>query len=141
MVTADLDELDAVELQDFARDNGLELNPRTGVRHEFFVWLSWNLDRAWLSPWELMRSRLEPARLAAEQRILRRVRTAYTARRRLAAERQLSPDAEGPRGQALQQLRLEELTALLDAQTGGYFSAESRARGAAASSSPMVTAP
>ncbi|HEY4221253.1 MAG TPA: hypothetical protein VGO62_07915, partial [Myxococcota bacterium] len=104
------------------------LQPEVGTRQEFFVSLQWDLDKLILNDSEVQIGRRIPQWWAAEKRVLDRVREAFSARRRLMAEVML----DTPRGaaavklDAMKRLRLDELTAELDAATGGAFSAQSQ---------------
>lgn len=108
--------------------------PSDGLRHLALVELVWDLDKIVLSDDEVAALRQGPFWWAAERRVLDRVQSVWAARRRLMTEMALG---DAPRGrhavreQVERQLRIEELTAQLDAATGGAFSA--RAAGTPAS--------
>lgn len=85
--------------------------------------LSWDLgDLVWSDQQRLIDSQV---RLMVELRddILTEVTRLYFERRRLQAELLTSPPQE-PKAKLEKELRLEELTASIDALTGGYFSKE-----------------
>jgi hypothetical protein len=73
---------------------------------------------------------------------LREVTRVFFERRRAQIERTYRPPSD-PGGQALLELRLEELTAELDALTGGWFSTECdrRRTGAARAAQPRTQSP
>jgi hypothetical protein len=103
-----------------------QLAPAVGETHTFTVLLVWELDRLILNPDELRGGARQTYRASAEHRISDHVQEAYAARRRLMTEMQLDDKKRGNTDAALkrlvqQQLRLEELTAELDAATGGAF--------------------
>jgi hypothetical protein len=92
--------------------------------------VTWDLDKVLFNaPEAAIGGRLAGQAYSAQRRVLERVREAWIARRRLMTEIVL---ADAPRGadaaaKAVQQeLRLDELTAQLDAATGGAFSANTR---------------
>jgi len=86
--------------------------------------LSWNLDRLVFNAEELDVMSL----IGIQDGIQREVTTLYYVRRRLQIEQLLNPPSTTA-ARIASQLRLEELTGLLDAYTGGYFSrANKRAR-------------
>lgn len=79
--------------------------------------LSWNLDRLVFNAEELDVMSL----IGIQDGIQREVTTLYYVRRRLQIEQQLSPPSTLA-ARLGAELRLEELTGLLDAYTGGFFS-------------------
>jgi len=86
--------------------------------------LSWNLDRLVFNAEEVDVMSL----IGIQDGIQREVTTLYYVRRRLQIEQLLNPPSTTA-ARIASQLRLEELTGLLDAYTGGYFSrANKRAR-------------
>lgn len=89
---------------------------------------TWPLARLFASEYEV-NVRLEHRRLMAErERVWKRVLRTYEARRRLQATIVLSPQ-HGLASTLRRRLRLLELNADLDAETGGRFTQESRRRG------------
>lgn len=129
----DPDVFDADNLEDFIdlyRDGDVERVPSRGQVHEVFVLASWDLDRIVFAPWEMRHVRLKPTLVSAEQRVIGRVRSLYTARRRLAAQIYLDGERGDAREYAARLLRLAELTSQLDALTGGFFTKAAEARGA-----------
>lgn len=109
------------DLLDLYRDGEAELRPAIGDRHEVFVTATWNLDRLLVSPSEVGLARLRPEMANAEQRIVSKVRALYSAHRRLESELYLTRESAAGAGYAVKLLRLAELTAQMDAMTGGYF--------------------
>lgn len=79
--------------------------------------LSWNLDRLVFNAEELDVMSL----IGIQDGIQREVTTLYYVRRRLQIEQLLNPPSSTA-ARVASQLRLEELTGLLDAYTGGFFS-------------------
>jgi len=79
--------------------------------------LSWGLDKLVFNAEELDVMSL----IGIQDGIQREVTTLYYVRRRLQIEQLLNPPTTVP-ARIAAQLRLEELTGLLDAYTGGYFS-------------------
>jgi hypothetical protein len=79
--------------------------------------VSWNLDRLVFNAEELDVMSL----IGIQDGIQREVTTLYYVRRRLQIDQQLNP-APTTSARIASQLRLEELTGLLDAYTGGMFS-------------------
>ena len=79
--------------------------------------LSWNLDRLVFNAEELDVMSL----IGIQDGIQREVTTLYYVRRRLQIEQLLNPPSTTA-ARIASQLRLEELTGLLDAYTGGFFS-------------------
>jgi hypothetical protein len=79
--------------------------------------LSWNLDRLVFNAEELDVMSL----IGIQDGIQREVTTLYYVRRRLQIEQLLNPPTTTA-ARIASQLRLEELTGLLDAYTGGFFS-------------------
>ena len=79
--------------------------------------LTWNLDRLVFNAEELDVMSL----IGIQDGIQREVTTLYYVRRRLQIEQLLNPPTTTA-ARVASQLRLEELTGLLDAYTGGYFS-------------------
>jgi photosystem II stability/assembly factor-like uncharacterized protein len=101
------------------------VQPSFGDRYVFRVALTWELDRFILTDDEIAAARQGPQWWTAERRVLDNVRALWSARRRLMTEVALGGPARGKnreRAEAQRQLRIEELTALLDAATGGNFS-------------------
>jgi hypothetical protein len=84
---------------------------------------SWGLDRLVFNAAELDVLSL----IGIQDGIQREVTTIYYVRRRLQVETLLNPP-QGIDARISNQLRLEELTGLLDAYTGGFFSRTSKAR-------------
>ena len=121
LVADEISELDADDLEEFAREGNIDINPRTGQRHEFFVFFSWDLDRLVLPPSQVAAARMRPQLQRAEQQILSRTFDLFTARRRLMTDMLKVPDQDLSHEVATRWLRLDELNALLDAQTGGFF--------------------
>jgi hypothetical protein len=78
--------------------------------------LTWNLDRLVFNAEELDVMSL----IGIQDGIQREVTTLYYVRRRLQIEQQLNP-ATTTAARIAAELRLEELTGLLDAYTGGFF--------------------
>ena len=121
LVADEISDLDADELEEFSREGNIDINPRTGQRHEFFVFFAWDLDRLVLPPAQVASARLRPQLQRAEQQVLARAFDLFTARRRLMADMLQMPKQDPFPDTATQWLRLQELDALLDAQTGGFF--------------------
>lgn len=99
---------------------------------DFLGWnvsASWSLDRAIFNAEELDVMSL----IGIQDGIQREVTTLYYVRRRLQIEQILNPPTAVD-VRLSNQLRLEELTGLLDAYTGGYFSKETKARSGRAAS-------
>jgi len=86
--------------------------------------LSWNLDRLVFNAEELDVMSL----IGIQDGIQREVTTLYYVRRRLQIEQLLNPPSTTA-ARIASQLRLEELTGLLDAYTGGFFSRAVNKRG------------
>jgi hypothetical protein len=84
---------------------------------------SWSLDRLVFNAEELDVMAL----IGIQDGIQREVTSLYYVRRRLQIELQLTPPAT-LEGRLSSRLRLEELTGLLDAYTGGYFSTTANKR-------------
>lgn len=84
---------------------------------------TWDLDRLFYSPQELAIARHRPYIKRAQDRVIARVRAAYGARRRLVTSLLLSEDEEleSPSVYAAKLLRAQQLTAELNAATGGLF--------------------
>lgn len=125
-----IDEDDTEEILDLARDGVLIDAPSRGVTWDVYALATWNLDAVLFNPAEMRAARQLPTVFAARQRVLNRVETLYTARRRLMAEIYLSDKAVHPAKHARTLLRLAELTALLSAMTGGAFLDVAQQRGA-----------
>jgi photosystem II stability/assembly factor-like uncharacterized protein len=98
--------------------------------YELWLVAEWDLDAVILNNQEIAAARRRPESARAEQRIAGRVRTLFVARRRLMAERVLADEKPDTEKATRDTLRLAELTSLLDAVTGGWFSDEARRRGA-----------
>jgi hypothetical protein len=93
-----------------------------GFRHRGTITLQWDLDRLVLNPDALRISRLRPFEQAAERRIVEHVLQAYGARRRLMTETAMRRQGRASSRALLRdQLRIDELTAELDAATDGQF--------------------
>jgi len=85
--------------------------------------VTWNLDRLVFNAEELDVMSL----IGIQDGIQREVTTLYYVRRRLQIEQLLNPPTTTA-ARIAAELRLEELTGLLDAYTGGFFSKEIKAR-------------
>src|SRR5262245_53610444 len=99
----------AVGIARFEDQNGVYLGANAS--------LTWNLDRLVFNAEELDVMSL----IGIQDGIQREVTTLYYVRRRLQIEQLLNPPTTTA-ARISAQLRLEELTGLLDAYTGGYFS-------------------
>jgi hypothetical protein len=121
----DEDEKDFLELYDVSE---AARAPYRGQVHKFFVTLTWDLDQLAFGVDRPRVMRLSPLRHRAEMQVLSRVRSLYTARRRLITEMVLQGTAGSERLQMAQWLKLAELTALVDGATGGGFSRIARER-------------
>ena len=104
------------------------VEPAVGTTHLALVTLTWDLDRLVFNPDQVGVGRGYTAWYDAERRVVDAVQQAYGARRRLMTE--IAAEAHARKaGQlavvdaARRELRKQELTALLDAATGGGFSA------------------
>lgn len=124
------DEDDTEDILDLARDGILIDAPSRGVRWTFFVLATWELDELLYNPAEVAAARQLPMVFNARQRVLNRVETLYSARRRLMAEIYLADGRDRPMDEARDRLRLAELTSLLGAMTGGAFLDLAEERGA-----------
>lgn len=124
------DETDAEEIIDLARDGILIDAPSRGITWDIFALATWNLDEVIYNPVEAQAARQLPTLFLARDRVLKRVESLYTSRRRLMAEIYLDDKPQRPSEQARKQLRLAELTALLSGLTGGAFVELAEARGA-----------
>lgn len=114
---------DEVDL--FGNIGAFVIQPAEGLRHLFFVRLTWDLDQVIFNE-DVLSVRSEvPQWYAAERQVIERVREAWSARRRLMTEAAVG---DGPSSQvaalndARRFVRLQELTAQLDGVTGGAFS-------------------
>ncbi|MBI1944346.1 MAG: hypothetical protein HYS27_01550 [Deltaproteobacteria bacterium] len=103
------------------------VEPAVGTTHRGLVTLTWDLDRLVFNPNQVGVGRSYPTWHAAERRVIDAVQESYAARRRLMTE--IAAEAHARKaGQlaavdaARRELRKQELTALLDAATGGGFS-------------------
>ena len=103
------------------------VEPAVGTTQLGLVTLTWDLDRLVFNPDQVAIGRSLPTWHDAERRVIDAVQEAYGARRRLMTE--IAAEAHTRKaGQlaavdaARRELRMQELTALLDAATGGGFS-------------------
>ena len=103
----------AVGIARFEDQNGVYLGATAS--------LTWNLDRLVFNAEELDVMSL----IGIQDGIQREVTTLYYVRRRLQIEQLLNPPTTTA-ARISAQLRLEELTGLLDAYTGGYFSKQKK---------------
>ena len=126
----DFDDEDPKDYRDLRDTFGADFAPMRGQLHEVFVQARWDLDRVMFNPDEPKVQRLAPRRMSEETRIINRVRTLYSARRRLQNQIALADASESAPARARKLLRLAELTALLDASTGGAFMRSAHLRGA-----------
>lgn len=104
------------------------VEPAVGTQHQGVITFTWDLDRMIFNPDQVGVRRQLPTWNSAERRILDGVQENYAARRRLmteiAAETHLRKAGHPALAEAARrELRHQELTALLDAATGGGFSA------------------
>lgn len=102
------------------------VEPAVGTMHRAFITLTWDLDRLIFNPDQVGVGRSFPTWHEAERRIVDGVQESYAARRRLmteiAAEAHMRKAGQPAVADAARrELRKEELTALLDAATGGGF--------------------
>lgn len=115
--------------------------PQAPIAHTLWVELAWDLDKIILSDGEVAALRQGPRWWAAERRVLDRVQSVWAARRRLMTEMALGDGARGrsaARDDVYRQLRIEELTAQLDAATGGVFSERAGSTSSSSTSSQDV---
>ncbi|OGQ14026.1 MAG: hypothetical protein A2138_08945 [Deltaproteobacteria bacterium RBG_16_71_12] len=110
------------------------VEPAVGTKHRGLLTLTWDLDRLVFNPDQVGVGRSFPTWHAAERRVIDAVQETYAARRRLMTE--IAAEAHTRKaGQlaavdaARRELRKQELTALLDAATGGGFSASEQRQG------------
>ncbi len=92
-----------------------------GTEQEPAVRAEWDLSRLVFNPDELRVAGETVDLVRLRQRVLDEVTRLYFERRRREVERDLAPPADVA-GRVRQQLRIDELTASLDALTGGFFS-------------------
>lgn len=106
-----------------------DLTVEDDVQSLTLVQLEWRLDEMLMGPARIQTIR-ESARLVnLRDDILDEVTKIYFDRRRVQVDLLMSPPQDA-RSKATKDLRLEELTANLDALTGGWFSQRTRAGGA-----------
>jgi photosystem II stability/assembly factor-like uncharacterized protein len=108
----------------FGNVGAFVLQPENGTTQIFWVSLQWDLDRIILNEDEIAAARRTPLWWSAQRRVLDQVQTAWGARRRLMTEVAVERSGRGARAlhdDVIRQLRIDELTAMLDAATGGMF--------------------
>lgn len=98
------------------------------VEHQFLVQARWDLDQLIMNPRRTQMIRENRNYVKLRDKILTEVNRLYFERRRIQTEMLLSPKSD-LLGQTKDQLRVMELTANLDALTGGRFSAALARRG------------
>lgn len=109
----------------FGNVGAFVIQPAQGAEHAVWLQLQWDLDRTVLADAEVVALRQGPQWWAAERAIIDRVQGLWSARRRLMSEAELAGVVRGHAGTVSlveRQLRIDELTAQLDALTGGGFS-------------------
>ncbi len=109
------------------------VEPAVGTTHRALITLTWDLDRIVFNRDQVAVGRGYTSWYDAERRVIDAVQEAYGARRRLMTE--IAAEAHARKaGQlaavdaARRELRKDELTALLDAATGGAFSTSEQRR-------------
>lgn len=110
------------------------VEPAVGTTQRGLITLTWDLDRLVFNPDQVGVGRGFPTWHAAERRVIDAVQESYGARRRLMTE--IAAEAHKRKAGQLaavdavrRELRKQELTALLDAATGGGFSASEQRQG------------
>jgi hypothetical protein len=101
------------------------IQPSQGIRYVGSITLTWDLDRLILNRDEISVGRRVPGWWQRQRRVVNRVQKLYEARRRLMTEIVIGPLPKGKRAldkEVARQLRLDEITAQLDALTAGEFS-------------------
>jgi len=99
---------------DLFGDGLLIVSPSQPFLQEFWVQLTWDLERLILNPQVLRSARQLPLLRNAERRLVDDTRQLYITRRRLIAELAAPSSTLSPRDRVLRELRLQEIEAQLD---------------------------
>jgi hypothetical protein len=99
---------------DLFGDGLLIVSPSQPFLQEFWVQLTWDLERLVLNPQVLRSARQLPLLRNAERRLVDETRSLYITRRRLIAELAAPASSLAPRDRVLRELRLQEIEAQLD---------------------------
>lgn len=98
-----------------------DLTLANNENHNVEMQLEWRLDEMLMGPTRIQAIRETSRLVQLRDNVLDEVTKVYFDRRRVQVDLLLNPPAD-PKARAAKDLRLEELTANLDALTGGWFS-------------------
>ncbi len=118
------------------------VTPSQGLDVFAYATLTWDLDQIVLNANELTLAGDNTAYVDGQRRIINRVRELFVSRRRAMAElasTQRSADRKGTRKRVGDALKIDELTAELDAATGGMFAAQMSDVGVFADSADSIS--